>query len=479
MDLWAQGEEQLADGGRESRRGGPGRGTMHGCMAEPSISQRRLSPRARALVIELAAEARAEWGFATDILARAFRESRQLPSADRRMVAETVYGLLRWERRLEAIVEELLASPRGRLRPVSDVARQELKLLVYELRGGVPAEALAAEARRLAGREPDLAAAASEEAGLGGRHGHDREALRLSYPTWLFERLVASHGEVEAVRLASAMNTRAPMCVRVNTFKTTRDALVLSLAEEGVTARRTLLSPVGLVFETRVNAFGLPAFRDGLFEVMDEGSQLVAEAVAPPPRGRIADVCAGAGGKTLALAATLENQGRILALDASGKKLEELRRRARRAGLSNLAAREVKGAVLPPEAKLGAWERVLVDAPCSGLGTLRRNPEARWRLTAKTVDAYPADQLSLLVTYAPLVAKGGRLIYATCSVLREENECVVERFLRERPDFEVMPLKEIWGKARATELGDETFLRLLPQVHDTDGFFAAVLRRVG
>jgi 16S rRNA (cytosine967-C5)-methyltransferase len=226
-----------------------------------------------------------------------------------------------------------------------------------------------------------------------------------------------------------------------------------------------------------VNAFGLTAFREGLFEVMDEGSQLVAEAVAPPPRSRVVDACAGAGGKTLALAAMLANQGRILALDTSGKKLEELRRRARRAGISNLAAREVGSPVLPAEAKLGAWDRVLVDVPCSGLGTLRRNPEARWRLSPKAVDDYPADQLALLIAYAPLVASGGRLIYATCSVLREENDAVVERFLGERPDFVVMPLKEIWGKARAAEVGDETFLRLLPHVHDTDGFFAAVLRR--
>jgi 16S rRNA (cytosine967-C5)-methyltransferase len=286
-------------------------------------------------------------------------------------------------------------------------------------------------------------------------------------------------GEAQASLLAGAMNTRAPMCVRANTAKTTREALVRRLAEEGVVARPTRLSPVGLVFETRVNAFGLPAFRDGLFEVMDEGSQLVAEAVAPPPRGRVADVCAGAGGKTLALAAILGNQGRVLALDSNGKKLEELRRRARRAGLSNVLAREVQGTELPDEARLGAWDRVLVDAPCSGLGTLRRNPEARWRLTPKIVDAYPADQLALLVTYAPLVAEGGRLLYATCSVLREENDEVVARFLQERPGFVVMPLREIWGKERAAALGDGTFLRLLPHVHDTDGFFAAVLRRVG
>ena len=463
----------------EFRRNGAGRGTIPASMQEQSVVQRRLSPRAHALALEIAAEARAEWGFATDILARAFRERRDLASSDRRMVAETVYGLVRWERRLEAIVDEMLATPRGRPGPVSAMGRQELKLLVYELRSDIPIDALKADAHKIAGRDLDLAAAASADAGLAGRTGMDREALRVSYPTWLFQRFVESYGEKDAAALATAMNTRAPMCVRTNTVKGSRNELAVHLTEEGISAKPTRLSPVGLCFETRVNAFGLSAFRQGLFEVMDEGSQLVAEAVAPPPRGRVVDACAGAGGKTLALAGMLDNQGRILALDTSGKKLEELRRRARRAGISNLAAREVLGPELPPEAKLGAWDRVLVDVPCSGLGTLRRNPEARWRLSPKAVDAYPPDQLALLITYAPLVTMGGRLIYATCSVLREENDAVVERFLRERPDFVVMPLKEIWGKARASEVGDGNFLRLLPHVHDTDGFFAAVLRRKG
>ncbi len=450
---------------------------MPAYMQEHTGAERRLTPRARALTLEIAAEARAEWGFATDILARAFRERRDLASSDRRMVAETVYGLVRWERRLESIADEMLASPRGRREPISAMARQELKLLVYELRQGIPAEALAADARRLTGHALDLGAAARDDAGLADRDGVDREAMRVSFPTWLYQRFIESHGEKEAAPLAMAMNTRAPMCVRANTVKCPREDLISRLAEEAISAKPTRLSPVGLTLETRVNAFALSAFREGLFEVMDEGSQLVAEAVAPPPRGRVVDACAGAGGKTLALAAMLANQGRILALDTNGKKLEELRRRARRAGISNLAAREVRGSELPPEAKLGGWDRVLVDAPCSGLGTLRRNPEARWRLSQRTVDGYPPDQLALLVAYAPLVATGGRLIYATCSVLREENDGVVERFLRERGDFSLFPLKEIWGKARAAEVGDGTFLRLLPHVHDTDGFFAAVLRR--
>src|SRR5215510_885804 len=269
-----------------------------------SISRLQAGPRAIAL--EIAAEARAEWGFATDIIARTFRAHRELASGARRLISETVYGLIRMDRRLDAIVDEL-AHRGGREAAIalrSPLARDELKLLVYEARSGVPVEALAADVKRLV-REPiDLARAAGEDAGLGGRTGIDREAIRLSYPTWLLEAWVADYGAAEATALAEAMNQRAPLAVRVNTF-------------------------------------GLSAFRDGLFEVMDEGSQLVAELVAPPPGGRIVDACAGAGGKTLALGAALAGKGRVLALDTDGKKLEELRRRARRAGLTNVQAKPV------------------------------------------------------------------------------------------------------------------------------------------
>jgi 16S rRNA (cytosine967-C5)-methyltransferase len=441
----------------------------------PSLAP-RLRGAARALTLELFAEARAEWGYASDLLATAFRKQRQLGSSDRRLVAETVYGLIRWDRRLEAITEELLARRRERREALSPVARAELKLLIHELRAGVTVEP--EEFRRLMHVEPDLSAITSDDAGLGTRTGLEREAVRRSYPSWLLERFVADVGEPEAMALADAMNHRAPLAIRVNTLRISREALAERLGNEGIVTRPTPLSPFGLLLETRVNVFGLAAFSEGLFEVMDEGSQLVAEAVAPPPGGKVADACAGAGGKTLALAALLGGQGRILALDSNGRKLEELRRRARRAGLSNVAAREVKGSAMPDEARLGAWDRVLVDAPCSGMGTLRRNPEARWRLQPATVDGFPPQQLSLMVTYAPLVAVGGRLIYATCTVLRSENDQVIEKFLGERPDFVLMSLKEIWGKERAQPLGGGSVLRLLPQTHDTDGFFAAVLRRI-
>jgi 16S rRNA (cytosine967-C5)-methyltransferase len=443
----------------------------------PAVRAGRLQAGARALALEIAAEARAEWGYASEIIARTFRAHRELASADRRRISETVYGLIRMDRRLDAILEELV----GRDLPdVAPAARDELKLLVLEAREGLPLEAVKPEVKRLLGVDVDVARVVDEDAGLGKRTGIEREAVRLSYPTWMLETFTNDLGREAGLALAEGMNRRAPMALRVNTPRISREALVARLAEEHVVAKPTALAPAGLVLETRVNAFALTAFQEGLFEVMDEGSQVVAELVAPPPGGRVVDACAGAGGKTLAVGASMDGKGRLLALDTDGKKLEELRRRARRAGLTNVTARPVtaEGTTLPPEARLGAWDRVLVDAPCSGLGTLRRNPEARWRLTPEAVRAFPARQVALVVTYAPLVAVGGRLIYATCSVVEAENEGVVSRFLAERDDFVRVPVKEIWGKERASGVGDGLTLRLTPHTHDTDGFFAAVLRRV-
>src|SRR6185295_16431819 len=230
------------------------------------MSISRLPAGPRAIALEIAAEARAEWGFATEIIARTFRAHRELASGARRLIAETVYGLIRMDRRLNAVVDELLRRAGGGEVPLAPLARDELKLLVYEARAGVPVEALAADANRLS-REPiDLAQACADDAGLAGRTGVDREATRLSYPTWLLESWIGDYGAAEATALADAMNQRAPLAVRVNTTRIGRDTLIAQLAEEHVVARAAPLSPVGLVFETRVNAFGLSAFRDGLFE---------------------------------------------------------------------------------------------------------------------------------------------------------------------------------------------------------------------
>jgi len=424
------------------------------------------SLRVQEATLAIAAEARRDWRYASDVIARGFRRARHLASAERREVAERVYGLIRMHRRVDAVCAWLLR-PRG-LGPADLPARDLdlLRYLVYRVTlEGAPVEAAAAELLRL---RVDPAALARTDQAL-----HDHPGLELSYPDWLIERAQAELGAAEARALLEALNQRAPLAVRANTVRIDREQLAARLLAEGVASRPLGLAKGGLELETRVNVFGLRAFREGLFEVQDEASQLIAELCAPPRRSTVVDACAGAGGKTLALGAAMDGQGRLLALDIDERKLGELRRRAARAGLHNVQA--LANHAAPPGLQAS---RVLVDAPCSGLGVLRRNPEARWRLTAQEVDAFPARQLTLLESYAPLTAPGGRLIYATCTFLRAENEDVVLAFAARHPEFVVMPAKEILSAPRAAQLGDGTFVRTWPHRHGTDGFFGAVLRRL-
>jgi 16S rRNA (cytosine967-C5)-methyltransferase len=226
--------------------------------------------------------------------------------------------------------------------------------------------------------------------------------------------------------------------------------------------------------------FGTRAFREGMFEQQDEGSQLVAELVAPSPGAVVVDACAGEGGKTLALAARMGGKGRIFACDVSEAKLETLRRRAKRIGVTNVQTIVLprEGALPGPLAGLRA-DRVLIDAPCSGVGTLRRNPELRQRLDRNAPSRLAAEQRAIAARFLPLVAPGGRLIYATCTVLREEDEATVDAIRALDPSLTPMRVLEIWGAPRGQPLADAsgTHLRLFPHVHGTDGFFASVLRR--
>lgn len=324
-------------------------------------------------------------------------------------------------------------------------------------------------------------------AAVDDRIGKERDPVRRfaigrSLPDFLAKRLLAQYGE-EAGALADALNQRAPLTVRANTIKVTREELAARLRQDGIESRPTPLTKDGLVLQTRVNAFGLAAFREGLFEVQDEASQLVAELTAPPPGALVVDSCAGAGGKTLAVAASMKNKGRVVALDVSERKLEELRRRARRAGLSNVRAVAISPKEWPDEVERlrGKVDRVLVDAPCSGVGALRRNPEARWRLSEDDLVRLPREQEAILRRVIPLLSEGGRAIYATCTLLGDENEDVVSRVLASDKSLELVRVAELWGKDRAAGITDSsgTFLQLAPHRHDADGFFAAVLRKRG
>ncbi|MGZ3406738.1 MAG: RsmB/NOP family class I SAM-dependent RNA methyltransferase, partial [Polyangia bacterium] len=353
-----------------------------------------------------------------------------------------------------------------------------LALYLVWLAGEFPGDGQVETELRVAGIDP--ARVGDGEARLAAiGDENERLATAQSYPTWLVARLVAERGRDDAEKLLAAMNRRAPLTARANRLKNTRDELALILADDGVPTQPSPLAPDGLELLTHVNAYGLQSFKEGRFELQDAGSQAIAELTAPPPRGVVVDACAGAGGKTLALGALLGNRGRLTAFDVSDGKLEELRTRARRAGLTNVRAVAVDEKLAGSDelALHGHADRVLCDVPCSGLGTLRRNPEARWRLQPSDLDELPPLQRALLERYAPLVAVGGRLIYATCTVDAAENDAVVDAFLAAHPEFVSVPAKEILGKARAEQLGDGVRLRLTPHQHDTDGFFAAVLRR--
>jgi len=254
-----------------------------------------------------------------------------------------------------------------------------------------------------------------------------------------------------------------------------------ALVEGGIEATVAPYSPWGLRIEGRPAVNATPQFRDGLFEVQDEGSQLLAALVDAKRGEMVVDFCAGAGGKTLALGAAMRGTGRLYAFDTSGHRLQALKPRLARSGLSNVHTVQIAHERDERVKRLaGKIDRVLVDAPCSGLGTLRRNPDLKWRQSPQSVAELRARQETILAAAATLVKPGGRLVYATCSLLELENEGVANTFGQVQREFVAVPAAHALVEARierADELVDGPWLRLLPHLHRTDGFFAAVWQR--
>jgi 16S rRNA (cytosine967-C5)-methyltransferase len=303
-------------------------------------------------------------------------------------------------------------------------------------------------------------------------------ALAESFPEWMTAKWIGQFGLDEASRLCSVLNQNAPITLRVNTIKTTVDDCREALSREGVETEPTKLSPVGLNLRKRINVFQLEAFRNGLFEVQDEGSQLLAFLVDPKPSAKVIDACAGAGGKTLALCAVMKNRGVIYSMDVHTGRLDELRKRLRRSGADTVRVRIVDGETLPDDL-VGIADHVLVDAPCTGLGTIRRNPGMKWSVTPQTVEEISAKQKRILELYAKCVKAGGTLVYATCTTMPEENEQVVEAFLALHPEFEIESPALRLSRYGLASLGEKQYFQLLPHHHDTDGFFAAVMKKIG
>lgn len=413
---------------------------------------------------------------------RYFRAHREMGVRDRAEVAETVYRCLR-ERRLLA---HCAGEAAGDLVAACLVREGASGRALEEAGYRGDARALVACLRTL-----DAAALPF--------------AVAASLPDWLAQKLLAQYGD-DARALADALNRPAPVDLRVNTVKARREEAQARLAAEGFAADPTPYSPVGLRLRERAPVFRSTAFKEGWIEVQDEGSQLVSLLLEPRRGEMVVDFCAGAGGKTLHLGALMANTGSLYAFDVSAARLEGLAPRLARSGLSN-----VRPVVIAHERDdrvrrlQGKTDRVLVDAPCTGTGTLRRNPDLKWR----DVDSVRlgAEQARILDAAALLPKPGGRLVYATCSLLREENEDVVRAFLERHPAFRAVPAKEILARRHVTlpaaagdvsgttkdtprslSPGCETdrmkdasacALRLLPHRHGTDGFYAVALERVG
>ena len=387
------------------------------------------------------------------VVSRYFREHRELGHADRAFVAETVFAVLRRGRSLEARCAGKL-SDRNRL------------LVALAVTRGWSQRELAPVLK--ASEEEWLAAAKAMP------ESEFPPAVRCDLPDWLYDALETQFGADEVEKLAHALNLPAPLDLRVNTVKTNREALLARLAADDIAAVPGPLSPLAVRLRDKPALAKHPLFIEGAFEVQDEGSQLLGYLLEPKRGEMVVDFCAGAGGKTLLLGALMKNTGRLYAFDVSDKRLANLKPRLARSGLSNVHPARIEHERDTKIKRLaGKVDRVLVDAPCSGLGTLRRNPDLKWRQSEDSVAELTTKQAAILDAAAKLVRPGGRVVYATCSMLTAENDAVVEGFLARHPEFTLTPASAVLAKQGIALDGD--FLRLLPHRHNTDGFFAAIL----
>lgn len=398
-----------------------------------------------------------------------FRARRYVTDKDRGPVSDTLYALLRHHARLGWWLAK-----HGH----EDVPRNRLLAFLALGRGQTPDQVDGL----FSGRKFEPAVLTDQErtllVKLQGCAIDDPDMpddVRGECPSWALDTL-RRRFDGSFQREMAALLTVPPLDLRVNPIKSTREAMLRALRAVGLDPEPSRMAPYGIRIKERPSLSGLPMLKDGEVEIQDEGSQLVAMLVDAQPGERVVDFCAGAGGKTLAIAAQMNNKGRVIACDVLANRLKRSTERFRRAGLHNIETRPLTSEKDKwVKRHKGTFDRVLVDAPCSGTGTWRRNPDARWRTLGPGLESLLPLQASILASAARLVRPGGRLVYATCSMLPQENEEQVAAFVAAYPAFRVVPLREV-----APQLNDSAhpdYLSLTPARHDTDGFFAAVMQR--
>jgi 16S rRNA (cytosine967-C5)-methyltransferase len=425
--------------------------------------------------------------YADVLLGRRLAHSR-LAARDQALVTQVVYGTLTWQGYLDHLVHAFAGRPPEDLdAPVRVVLRMALFQIcrltrvptfaavdtaveiIKGFRGGAAAGFVNAVLRRASRGWQQVQFPARADDPIGYL------ATRLSHPRWLVERWLAQYGFEQTEELLRANNEPAPTVVRVNHCKIEVQALLRRLRAAGYSAERTAYSPVGIRIEAAGAPEALPGYEDGLFSLQGEAAQLVGFLVGARPGDRVLDACAAPGGKATHLAELMDDHGTIIALDSSIRGLDRVGRMARRLGLSAIktAVADVAAAALPLS---GPFDGALLDAPCSGLGTLRQHPEIKWRRTAHDVEAVAVVQRQLLLRVAEHVRPGGALVYATCTLSLEENEDVLAAFLRERPAFVVDDARALLPEGARLLVGQDKVLRTFPNRHALDGFFAVRLK---
>jgi 16S rRNA (cytosine967-C5)-methyltransferase len=416
-----------------------------------NLSRAQLDAIINALTVVLPARATAD-----SQLRQFFRDNKNLGHRDRGVIADTVYAALRRRRLLEHVTPN--ATPR------------EMALATIVKLQGVGLSQIEAVLK------------SGEKEWLSALKALDIDTLpfelRADLPDWVIEKLRRRMDDASLLALARGLQQFAPLDLRVNTLKAPREAVLDRFAYDEIPAVPTKHSPIGVRLREKPQLNQHPMFLDGAVEVQDEGSQILGMLVEPRRGEMVVDFCAGAGGKTLQMGAAMNSTGRLYAFDVSDKRLANLAPRLKRSALSNVFPQRIAGENDPKVKRLrGKIDRVLVDAPCTGLGTLRRNPDLKTRQTAEGLAELNAKQRAILAAAACLVKPGGRLVYGTCSLLAEENEDIVSEFLAANPAFKLVPVKEVLDRIgiRIPDAGE--YLHLYPHVHDTDGFFAAVLEK--
>lgn len=398
-------------------------------------------------------------------LSEFFRHHRELGTKDRAWVAETAYGVLRRYRYLSTVT---LEGPDD---------HEDTRKLIIALLLKIEGKSIRDLDDLLDERQKEWAVAIKAKNSEGFA-----PAVLADVRDWFWDKLADQYGEAEAMTICRSMFEQASLDLRVNTIKANREEVLARMLAENTVKDNVIAptpySPTGIRMGARLNIGKHILFTEGKIEVQDEGSQLLSYLVAPKRGQMVADLCAGAGGKTLALGALMKNTGRLYAFDVSEKRLNNLGQRLKRSGLSNLHAQVIANENDQKLKRLnGKFDRVLVDAPCSGLGTLRRNPDLKWRQAEEDVAELNVKQTNILARAAKLCKAGGRVVYATCSLLRDENEAIAEAFLQAHPEFKLIPAHEVLAQQNI-EINTGDYLKLLPHLHGTDGFFAAVFEKV-